>query len=105
MNFRKFFRTNKELSNHFRQRGGKSNGETFKNLVLDSGGKREWVYTNIRVKPHAQAAFNKAVEGSDQSWMASNQSNPTESGPRIGTKSYIRSFEYQIFLYLNMMKF
>ena len=69
-----------------------------KNLFLDSGGKREWVYTNIRVKPHAQAAFNKAVEGSDQSWMASNQSNPTESGPRIGTKNYMRIFKCQIFL-------
>ena len=31
--------------------------------MLYLGGKREWVYTNIRVKPESAAEFNRAIEG------------------------------------------
>ena len=43
-------------------------------MAASSGGKREWVYTNIRVKANAKGAFDKAVEGNDWSQM------PTEKG-------------------------
>jgi hypothetical protein len=56
----------KHLRRYFK--GEVNVGLTANNNRNIKGGKREWVYTNIRVKATAQHAFNKAIEGSD--WMS-----------------------------------
>ena len=52
-------------------------------FAASSGGKREWVYTNIRVKPNAQNAFNKAIEGTD--WMSNDNKNGTRPDAPMDT--------------------